>query len=102
MKFFLISDNVDTQVGLRLAGVKGVVVHKKEEVENALKSVLEKPDVAIVLITEKLVNLCPDLIYDIKLNRKQPLLVQIMDRHGSTNSKDAITRYVTDAIGVKF
>ncbi|HEX3027523.1 MAG TPA: ATP synthase subunit F, partial [Clostridia bacterium] len=28
MRFYLISDNVDTQVGLRLAGIEGVVVHK--------------------------------------------------------------------------
>ena len=27
MKMFLISDNVDTQTGMRLAGVEGVVVH---------------------------------------------------------------------------
>ena len=27
MKMYLISDNVDTQTGMRLAGVEGVVVH---------------------------------------------------------------------------
>ena len=27
MKFFLISDNIDTQMGMRLAGIEGVVVH---------------------------------------------------------------------------
>ena len=31
MKMFLISDNVDTQTGMRLAGVEGVVVHEREE-----------------------------------------------------------------------
>ena len=28
MKFFLISDNIDTQMGMRLAGIEGVVVHE--------------------------------------------------------------------------
>ena len=28
MKMFLISDNVDTQTGMRLAGVEGVVVRR--------------------------------------------------------------------------
>ena len=32
MRFYLISDNVDTQVGMRLAGIEGVVVHEPEEV----------------------------------------------------------------------
>ena len=33
MKMFLISDNVDTYTGMRLAGVEGVVVHEKEELK---------------------------------------------------------------------
>ncbi|MBP8889569.1 MAG: ATP synthase subunit F, partial [Ruthenibacterium sp.] len=28
MKYFLISDNVDTLAGMRLVGVRGVVVHE--------------------------------------------------------------------------
>lgn len=29
MRMFLISDNVDTLTGMRLAGIDGVVVHEK-------------------------------------------------------------------------
>ena len=29
MKFYLISDNVDTEMGLRLVGIEGEVVHKR-------------------------------------------------------------------------
>lgn len=32
MKLYLISDNIDTQMGMRLAGVEGVVVHERDEV----------------------------------------------------------------------
>jgi len=35
MQFFLISDNIDTQMGMRLAGIRGVVVHEEQEVKNA-------------------------------------------------------------------
>ncbi len=31
MKLYLISDNVDTYTGMRLAGVEGCVVHEKNE-----------------------------------------------------------------------
>ena len=38
MKMFLISDNVDTQTGMRLAGVEGVVVHEREELYDTLQN----------------------------------------------------------------
>ena len=31
MRYFVISDNTDTQVGLRLAGVEGVLARTREE-----------------------------------------------------------------------
>jgi V/A-type H+-transporting ATPase subunit F len=101
MKFFLISDNVDTQTGMRFAGIEGVVVHEEEEVRRELTGAMEREDIAVILMTEKLVKLCPDIVYDLKLNRKQPLIVEIPDRHGNGRTKDSITKYVQDAIGVK-
>lgn len=101
MCFYLISDNIDTIVGMRLAGIEGTLVHEDSEVEEALLGIVENPEVAVVLITERLVTLCKDLVYDLKLNRKRPLIVEIPDRHGSGRSKDSITRYVREAIGLK-
>lgn len=101
MRFHLISDNVDTQVGMRLAGIDGVVVHEPEEVRRALTDAVNREDVAVILITERLLSLCPEMVYDLKLNRKQPLIVEIPDRHGNGRTKDSITRYVREAIGVK-
>ena len=40
MKMYLISDNVDTYTGMRLAGVDGVVVHECEDLREALEYVL--------------------------------------------------------------
>lgn len=101
MKFYLISDNVDTRMGMHLAGIDGVVVHEENEVRDALTRAMDMEDVAVILMTENLVKLCPELVYDLKLNRKQPLIVEIPDRHGSGRAKDSITRYVREAIGVK-
>ena len=94
MRFYLISDNVDTQVGMRLAGIEGVVVHEADEVRRELTKAMDMEDVAVVLITERLLTLCPELVYDFKLNRKRPLIVEIPDRHGNGRTKDSITRYV--------
>jgi V/A-type H+-transporting ATPase subunit F len=101
MRFYLISDNIDTLVGMRMAGIEGVVVHDTEDVRNSLKSAIDDVNIGIVLITEKLMQLCPDLVYELKLNCKRPLIVEIPDRHGSGRANDSITRYVKEAIGVK-
>lgn len=101
MKMFCISDNIDTQIGMRLSGIEGVVVHESEEVEAELKKTCKNKEIGIVLISEKLMKLCPKLIYDMKLHRKFPLIVEIPDRHGTAHISDHITDYVREAIGVK-
>lgn len=101
MKFYLISDNVDTLIGMRLSGIDGVVIHTEDEVKKTLSEVMQRTDVAVVLMTERLVSLCPDLILDLKMNRRQPLIVEIPDRHGNGRTSDSITKYVHDAIGIK-
>lgn len=101
MKMFLISDNVDTCTGMRLAGVDGIVVHEKEELYQALKKVMTDETIGIVLLTEKFGREFPDMIDEIKLNRKLPLIVEIPDRHGTGRKKDFITSYVNEAIGLK-
>ncbi|MCI7804853.1 MAG: V-type ATP synthase subunit F [Oscillospiraceae bacterium] len=101
MQFYLISDNIDTQMGMRLAGIDGVVVHEPEEVERELEKALDNKNVAVILMTEKLMKLCSKLVYDVKLNRKSPLIVEIPDRHATSQITSSIDKYVSDAIGLK-
>lgn len=101
MKFYLISDNIDTQTGMRLAGIEGVVVHEREEVEEQIRRVIDLPDVSILLITEKLAKLCPDLIITTRQDYPHLLIIEIPDRHGSGRSNDAMTSYIQSAIGFK-
>ena len=70
MKFFLISDNIDTQMGMRLAGIEGVVVHERQEVLEVLEKVLHREDVAVILMTTRLVETCPEVISELKLKLK--------------------------------
>ena len=100
MKFFLISDNVDTAVGLRLAGIEGVVVHTSQEVCDAMEQAISDPEVGLILMTSKLVGLCRAQVYEKKLTLSRPLIVEIPDRHGG-NTGDAMLQYLREAIGVK-
>lgn len=101
MKFYLISDNIDTQMGMRLAGIEGVVAHTEPEVTAALDAAFEDESIAVVLMTEKLVKLCHDRVYELKLSRTRPLIVEIPDRHGNSSVSEAISRYVGEAVGIK-
>ncbi len=101
MKFYLLSDNIDTQTGMRLAGIEGEVVHGEDDFRKAFDKALENPDTAVLLITEKLVNLCPQYVAEQKINNKIPLIVELPDRHGSQRPDDYILSYVKDAVGVK-
>ncbi|WP_456398926.1 V-type ATP synthase subunit F [Mesoaciditoga sp.] len=101
MRFFLISDNIDTQIGLRLVGVKGVVVHEREEILDAVKKAKKMKDVGVILMTEKIADEIPEVVYELRTSKSLPLLTIIPDRHGTKRPKDFITRYVKEAIGVK-
>lgn len=98
---YLISDNVDTYTGMRLAGVDGVVVHERDELREALEKVLKDKNIGVVLLTEKFGREFPEIMDQFRLERQMPLLVEIPDRHGTGRKKDFITSYVTEAIGLK-
>ncbi len=101
MKMYLISDNVDTYTGMRLAGVDGVVVHEREELREAMEKVLHDKSIGIVLLTEKFGREFPDILDRFRLEQSIPLLIEIPDRHGTGRKKDFITSYITEAIGLK-
>lgn len=101
MRAYLISDNHDTLVGMRLAGIEGVVVHGQEETSRAMTEVRLMEDIAIVAITEKAASLIPDTIQRLREQGDLPIVVEIPDRHGSRRGSDFLTKYVRDAIGVK-
>ena len=95
MKMYLISDNIDTLTGMRLAGVEGAVVHKREELKEELDKALADKTIGIILLTEKFGREFPEIIDNVKL------IVEIPDRHGTGRKPDFITSYVNEAIGLK-
>ena len=101
MKFFLISDNTDTQMGLRLAGIEGVVAHTRDEVLAELNKAIADDSIAIVLMTTLAINTAPVEIAELKLKLSKPLIVEIPDRHGSAKIGETIDAYISEAIGIK-
>lgn len=101
MKIYLISDNIDTQIGLRLAGIDGCVVHEYEETLEAVKRAVADKEIGILLMTEKAGNLVKDFVRELKLTLHTPLITEIPDRHGSRDIAGSINSLVQESIGLK-
>lgn len=104
MKFFLISDNTDAMIGMRLAGIEAKRVTSRDEAEKAFKKAFKKAlsaeDIGILLITAGVAELCPETVKKLKQGNR-PLLVTIPDGDGNGRNRDSITEYIRDAIGIK-
>ncbi|MEG1837144.1 MAG: V-type ATP synthase subunit F [Synergistaceae bacterium] len=101
MKAFLVSDNHDSLVGMRLAGVPGCLVHNSEEAFAAINEALKRKDLAILAVTEKAAEMAQDIIQQLRERGELPLVVEIPDRFGTKRGADFLTKYVQEAIGVK-
>lgn len=101
MRYYLISDNIDTRAGLRMVGVEGVIAHTPDEVQKALETAATDPEVGLVLITSRLVAENRELVFDYKLHRKRPLIVEMPDRHGGDDVAAGIKQYIAEVVGIK-
>ncbi len=101
MRFFVISDNTDTITGLRLAGIKGVVVHHREEVLKVLEEAASDPEMGIIIMTELLAEKVQEEVKAIRLDSSKPIITVIPDRHGERRRPDYITNYIKESIGLK-
>lgn len=102
MKMCLITNNLDLQTGFRFVGIDCIVISEKNPFEQAVNNAVKDKNIGIIiLITERKAEKNLDLIHDIRLNPKMPLVAIISDSHGSIRDKNFISNYVKEAIGVK-
>ncbi len=100
MKLYLLSSDSDTLTGLRLAGIDGSLVQTEDALSEAIEGLLQRDDIAIVLITRTLSTQFPQQIDALKRNAKL-LVTEIPDMAHPTVDTDSITRYVAAAVGTK-
>lgn len=99
MKFFLLSNDEDTLVGMRLAGIEGKYIDGKDALVSALEETVCRKDIGIILINSSLAGAVDKELIEFK-KTSAALIVEIPDKDGKTQI-DGITKYVRDAIGLK-
>ncbi|MGM9974921.1 MAG: V-type ATP synthase subunit F [Clostridiaceae bacterium] len=101
MRAYIISDNTDSLVGMKIAGIDGIVAHTREEALKSLEYIKAHKDIGIIIITEKAVAFISEEIEEIRRAKYSPLVVEIQDRHGTMRGSDYIAKYMKESIGLK-
>jgi V/A-type H+/Na+-transporting ATPase subunit F len=99
VNFFCIADE-DTVRGFRLAGVAGRAVTTAEEAAAALTHATAQPDLGILVLTQKVAAGIRDRIDAFRLERDQPLLVEIPGPEGPLPERKSLRELVHSAVGV--
>lgn len=100
MKSFLISDNNDTIIGLRLAGIEGVLANTKEEIEKHFNRAINDPEIGIIIITENIFEKIKQEVLEFKQKGSTQLITTIPGV-GGLKDKNFIMRYIKESIGIK-
>ena len=100
MKSFLISDNKDTLIGLRLANIDGVLAETRADIEKYFNQAVDNKNIGIIIITEKIFDEIKEKVLELKKRGDNQLIVTIPDRTG-LRDKNFIMKYVKESIGIK-
>lgn len=104
MKIASITDPT-TANGLRLAGVKEVhEVEEQRESEEIFEEMLERREIGIIILTERLAQKMSEKILEIEKEGKDttPIIVEIPDKEGPLPERaEIINKIVKRAVGVE-
>lgn len=100
MKFYLLSDDPDSVVGMRLAGIKGQLLQKDENALDEIEKISRNEDVGIILITPGVAKRLGSSLTELK-KKNLPLITEIPDSDPQNDSSDNVTDYIRNAVGVK-
>ncbi|MBC3798328.1 V-type ATP synthase subunit F [Acetobacterium tundrae] len=100
MKSYIISENRDSYLGMKLAGIEGVYLRKKNEIEIAFKEALKNKEIGIVFLSEKASLMIEDEVLEAKKKYFVPLITIIPDRYGYQREEGMIMRYIKESVGL--
>jgi V/A-type H+/Na+-transporting ATPase subunit F len=100
MKLCCLADE-DTVRGFRLAGVPARVVVSASEAAAALQRALEQPDCGIIILTEAVAAGIRSQVDAIRLEREQPLVVEIPGPLGPMPGRKSLRQVLQEAVGVR-
>jgi V/A-type H+-transporting ATPase subunit F len=99
MKLAAICDK-DTAVGLKLAGLQELYIPDENPVK-MLDEVVERNDIGVVFITEKIAETISKYLKDFRLRYDTPIIVEIPDKKGRLEDHvDFVSHLIKKAVGI--
>jgi V/A-type H+-transporting ATPase subunit F len=101
-KIAVVADR-DTAVYFRLAGIKdSYSVKDPQEAERKLIEIVQNPEIAVIIITERLAEKIQHIIAKITERRLYPLIISVPNKQGPIPRKiDPIAALIKRTVGVE-
>ncbi len=100
MKFFLLTKDVQSYIGFRLAGIDGEVIENSAVFLKRLNKACSDTSIGVVLVTDDLVREYKELFLKIKAQKNKPI-IEIPASNSEYSVKESIESYINNVIGVE-
>ena len=100
MKFFLLTKDVQSYIGFRLAGIDGKVIEDGAAFVKRLDEACSDASVGAILVTDELVNESKEQFLKIKAQKNKPI-IEIPACDSEYSVKESIDGYISDVIGIE-
>lgn len=100
MNFYILSDDPDSIIGLRLAGIQGKLLQDSENALDEIEKISEDRDIGMILITPGIAKKLGSSLTELK-KKNLPLITEIPDSNPQNTSSDNVTDYIRNAVGIK-
>jgi V/A-type H+-transporting ATPase subunit F len=91
--------DMDTAVGLRLAGIHDLFISKGEPLK-IFDEISKRKDIGVLFITEKIVEEIAQYLKDFRLQNDTPIIVEIPDKNGHMEDHlDFVSHLIKKAVG---
>jgi len=101
MSAYHIIGDQDTVLGYRFAGVSGDVVEDAAQAKTAFENALNATDVTVLLITEAVEDMIPDVVMKHRMAAKPPYLAVVQDIWGPRSGRKSLQELINEAVGIR-
>jgi len=101
MSAYHIIGDQDTVLGYRFAGVSGDVVEDAAQAQAAFEAALNDPSVTVLLVTEAVEDMIPDIVMRHRMAAKPPYLAVVQDIWGPRGGRKSLQELINEAVGIR-
>ena len=90
----------DLAIGFRFVGVPGTAAGTAEEAREAFRSVTQRGEARVLVITEEVAAMIPREVLDWQMGGRYPLIVEIPGIGGHLEGRTSLIDSIRDAVGI--